>query len=81
MGWMGYDYDYDYEEYDDYGDYQLYYPSGHGHATAQVGYGHPSIGYAGPSGSGGHQSSYSSYSPYQVAAHPQQFSYNARKDE
>lgn len=65
--WMGYD-DYDY-------DYEYYYPaSGH----SQVGYGYPSIGYV-PASAGGHQSSYSSYSPVQIS-HPQ-YGHPARDDE
>ncbi|XP_050697498.1 uncharacterized protein LOC126985944 [Eriocheir sinensis] len=76
MEWMGFDYD-DYDDYDynNY-DYQLYYP---GSASAQVGYGLPSVGHIAPSASG--QSSYSSYQPYQVVPHPNQFSYNARDDD
>ncbi|KAK3879361.1 hypothetical protein Pcinc_016053 [Petrolisthes cinctipes] len=75
MSFMGFDYDDDYYYDEDYS-YQLYYPqSGH---SAQIGYGLPSVGYS-ASGTGGHQSSYSSYSPL-VAAPPQHFHHPARHD-
>ncbi|KAK4309150.1 hypothetical protein Pmani_019208 [Petrolisthes manimaculis] len=76
MSFMGFDYDDDYYYDEDYS-YQLYYPqSGHG---AQIGYGLPSIGYSASGGTGGHQSSYSSYSPL-IAAPPQHFHHPARHD-
>lgn len=72
MEWMGFDYD-DESEYDY--EYTYYYPPS---ASSQVGYGIPAVGYVSPS-AGGQQSSYSSYSPVQIA--PQHFGHPARDDK
>ncbi|XP_066949023.1 uncharacterized protein [Macrobrachium rosenbergii] len=68
--WMGYDYDY-YEE--DYDNNYFFQP-----ASPQIGYGLPAVGYLAPSGGSPH-SSYSSYVP--VHAAQQSFAHPARDDD